>query len=217
MPAPDQTICISCRRTIPRAWPPSDAPTLCEPCREAPNCREMSLVVAYGISGGHPERRSLPRVADADEIGHFNAMTDLTGLADGIALFRSGMEGVRGAFGLWRDIRGALPEGGQKEAVTLALEKSEEQFQVATAQIAKGLGYDLCMCAFPPTPMLTVGWMSRVTTSPGRAVHRCPRCGILDNGGWRWTPTAAIRDHGDSRLATPKPAEGNGQPFSAKS
>ena len=134
-------------------------------------------------------------------------MADLISLAEGIALFKSGMDGIRGALGVWRDIRGALPEGGQKEAVTRALEKSEEQLQIAEAQIAKGLGYSLCECAFPPIPMLTVGWMNgRGAGIPSRAVHRCPKCGITDNSGWGWTPTTTLRYNGDKMLAGPKPS-----------
>jgi hypothetical protein len=135
-------------------------------------------------------------------------MVDLTSLSDGIALFKSGMDGIRGALSIWKDIRGAVPEGAEREAVSRALEKSEEQLQIAEAQIAKGLGYDLCECAFPPTPMLTVGWMNGVSNKiSSRAVHRCPKCGIMDNSGWAWTPTAVIREHGDKRLASAKPVE----------
>ncbi len=129
-------------------------------------------------------------------------MTDPISLADGIALFKSGMEGFRSAFGMWSDIRSAMPEGRQREEVTRALEQSEQQFKIAEAQIAKGLGYTLCECEFPPTPMLTVGWINGRGSSAkaGRAVHRCPRCKIIDNGGWGWTPTAALKEHPATRL-----------------
>jgi hypothetical protein len=130
-------------------------------------------------------------------------MADLTSLAEGIALFKSGMDGIRSAFSIWKDIRGAIPAGSQRDEVTRALEQSEQQFQIAEAQIAKGLGFTICECAFPPTPMLTVGWINgrSVAGNPIRAVHRCPRCGIVDNGGWPWTPTAALKAHADSVLS----------------
>ena len=128
-------------------------------------------------------------------------MADRTAITEGIALFKSGMEGIRSAFGIWRDMRGAIPEGSQRDEVTRALEQLEQQFKIAEAQIAEGLGYTLCECVFPPTPMLTVGWMNgNSTTVSGRAVHRCPRCGIVDNGAWDWKPTAALKEHADSRL-----------------
>jgi hypothetical protein len=126
-------------------------------------------------------------------------MTDLTAITEGIALFKSGMEGIRSAFGIWKDIRAAMPEGSQRDEVTRALEQSEQQFRIAEAQIAKGLGYTLCECAFPPTPMLTVGWINgRVVSS---AVHRCPRCGITDNRGLGWSPTAALKAYADKLLS----------------
>jgi hypothetical protein len=97
-------------------------------------------------------------------------MVDIASLSEGIALFKSGMEGIRGALGIWKDIREAVPEA-QREAVTRALEQSERQLQVAEAQIATGLGYPLCHCAFPPSPMLTVGWKMR--PPPSVPVHQC--------------------------------------------
>jgi hypothetical protein len=118
-------------------------------------------------------------------------MVDLTSLTEGIALFKSGMEGIRSALGMWRDIRGALPDGAKRDEVTRALEQSERQLQFAEAQIAKGLGFTLCHCDNPPTPMLTVGWIERGMNRA--AVHRCPKCGITDNGGSAWTTTEEIK------------------------
>ena len=57
-------------------------------------------------------------------------------------------------------MRGAMPAGSQRDEVTRALEQSEQQFRIAEAQIANGLGYALCECQFPPTPMLKVGWLN---------------------------------------------------------
>jgi hypothetical protein len=129
-------------------------------------------------------------------------MADLAAITEGVALFKSGMEGIRGALGIWRDIRGSIPEGSQRDEVSRALEQSERQLQFAEAQIAKGLGCTLCECAFPPTPMLTVGWINGGgKANPSRAVRRCPRCGLADHGGWAWTPTAAISEYTDKVLA----------------
>ena len=128
-------------------------------------------------------------------------MTDLASVTEGIALFKSGMEGIRSALGIWKDIRGAVPEGERREEVTRALERSEQQLQIAEAQIAKGLGFTLCECSFPPTPMLTVGWMDGGARHPSRAVHQCPRCGITDNRGGAWTPTVHLKAQADGTLA----------------
>ena len=126
---------------------------------------------------------------------------DIQSLSDGLALFRSGMDGVRSALGTWRDIRGLLPDDKAGE-IDRALETSEEQLRIAEAQIAKGLGYTLCHCLFPPTPMLTVGWKSaRGPANPGGPVHRCSKCGITDNNGTTWAPTAILADRAADRLS----------------
>lgn len=126
---------------------------------------------------------------------------DLQSLSDGLALFRSGMDGVRTALGTWRDIRGLLPDDKAGE-IDRALETSEQQLRIAEAQIAKGLGFSLCNCQFPPTAMLTVGWLnSRGRDTPSRPVDRCPKCGITNNGGWAWTPTVALADRAAVRIS----------------
>jgi hypothetical protein len=81
-------------------------------------------------------------------------------------------------------------EGSKRDEVTRALEQSERQLKFAEAQIAKGLGFTLCHCDNPPTPMLTVGWIEEGTNA---AVHRRPRCGTTDDRGFGWTPTKEFR------------------------
>lgn len=76
-------------------------------------------------------------------------MVDITSLTEGLALLKSGMDGLRAAIGIARDIRGVIPEA-QRNEVNRALEQSERQLQIAEAQIAIGLGYTLCECEFPP-------------------------------------------------------------------
>jgi hypothetical protein len=110
-------------------------------------------------------------------------MVDITSLSDGLALFKSGMEGMRGAVGLWKEFKGALPVDKQ-EHVDKAIERSEEQLKLAEAQIAKGLGFPLCHCAFPPPIMLRVGYF-RQMLGGGRGfvhapAHECPRCHQTD-------------------------------------
>jgi hypothetical protein len=114
---------------------------------------------------------------------------DIQGLSDSLALFKSGMEGMRGALTLWRDFKGTLPEG-KREEVEKAIELSEKQLQLAEAQIAKALGYQLCTCTFPPTPMLKVGYCATLTPIPERGlayqnrdVHECPKCHQTDARG----------------------------------
>ena len=125
---------------------------------------------------------------------------DMASLAEGLAIFKNGMDGVRTAFDFAKEIMGALPADRAVE-IGHALERSEEQFAIAEAQIAKGLGFELCHCGFPPTPMLTVGWKTLQKPGP---VHRCPKCGITDNGGVGWNPTEIISARADASLSATK-------------
>ena len=125
-------------------------------------------------------------------------MVDMASLAEGLAIFKSGMDGIRAAFLMANEIKQSLPAGRAAE-VGEALKRSEEQFAIAEAQIAKGLGFELCHCAYPPTPMLTVGRKHRLSTGP---VHRCPKCGNTDNDGTGWTPTVEISARADAALTT---------------
>ena len=59
-------------------------------------------------------------------------MLDVTALAEGMAIFKAGMEGLKVAFGLAKDIRSSLPADKQAE-VSKALELSEQHFAFAEA------------------------------------------------------------------------------------
>jgi hypothetical protein len=113
-------------------------------------------------------------------------MIDLIALNDGLAIFKSGMEATRLAFGLMREAKAALGTEGQA-AAEQAIELSEKQMSLAEAQIAKGLGYAMCHCQFPPTPMLTVGYLpSSSFRDLGRQIYECPICHLHDGEGARW-------------------------------
>jgi hypothetical protein len=72
-------------------------------------------------------------------------------------------------------VQGALPAGEKKDAIGQSLGQAERQMQLAEAQIARSLGYKLCHCDYPPTPMLLVGY--RIDGFGNRAdVHECPVC-----------------------------------------
>jgi hypothetical protein len=52
--------------------------------------------------------------------------------------------------------------------------------KIAEAEMAKALGYELRKCEFPPTPMLTIGYVTAnqtPATALGKPVFECPRCG----------------------------------------
>jgi hypothetical protein len=95
------------------------------------------------------------------------------GIAVGLATVKTGIETFRSALGLAKDVQGVLPPGEKKEAVAAVLAEAEKLTKVAEAEIAKALGYKLCDCAFPPTPMLKVG---RVMKGRIRDVRECSLC-----------------------------------------
>jgi hypothetical protein len=90
--------------------------------------------------------------------------------------FNDAIATFRGALGLVRDVRDTLPEG-QRKAVDEALEQADKAARIAEAQIAKGLGYKLCTCKFPPTVMLYAGEDEEATFLSEGDFHKCPACG----------------------------------------
>lgn len=101
---------------------------------------------------------------------------DVKAWADLAGAFKAAIDAVRSLVDLRRSLRDAGRTSPEDEAkVDRALDHAEESLQLATANIAKALGYELCRCTFPPTPMLTVGFelMGKRTGLP---VHECPRC-----------------------------------------
>jgi hypothetical protein len=71
-----------------------------------------------------------------------------------LAYAKAGFDMVRSVIGLVKGVQDVLPAGDEKDAIAESLVQAERQMQLAEAQIAKGLGYAVCECEFPPTPML---------------------------------------------------------------
>jgi len=86
---------------------------------------------------------------------------DITSIFAGIGALRNAVELVKTGKEL-------LPKP-QQEAVTRSLEEAERQARLAEAELAKGLGYQLCRCTFPPQIMLAVD-------TPFGREDRCPAC-----------------------------------------
>jgi hypothetical protein len=109
-------------------------------------------------------------------------MPDLASWVTGAAAVKTAFDTLRSAIGLLKEAKDLLPEGDQREkAITVALDAATTSAKIAEAEIAKALGYELCKCEFPPTPMLTVGYMTAnqtPATALGKPVFECPRCGI---------------------------------------
>jgi hypothetical protein len=60
-----------------------------------------------------------------------------------------------------KDTKDLLPKDEKAAAIMAALATAESSARMAEAEVAKALGYELCRCQFPPTPMLTVGYFNR--------------------------------------------------------
>jgi len=115
---------------------------------------------------------------------------DLTSLATGMQAVKIGFDTLRAALGLVKDVQEVMPAGEKKEAVGLSLAEATKQLKLAEAQIAQGLGYQLCRCTFPPTPMLEVGEQYSMTDQR-MLIYECPICnrntGSPHEGEWKRT------------------------------
>jgi hypothetical protein len=127
-------------------------------------------------------------------------MEVLTTAASAAGHSKTILDTVRSALGLAREVVSSNPPKPGEEvktaAAVIALDAAERQVALAEAQIAQLLGYQLCRCQFPPTPMLDVGELhvEGLKGSSGR-VHECPKCGQNDAAqrGGRLVRTAPSR------------------------
>jgi len=90
-------------------------------------------------------------------------MFDLRTFSEGVSLLGSVLSTVKSVIAL-------LPMR-QKEEASQQLVEVEGKLQIAEAQIAKGLGYELCKCTWPPQIMVHAG-----DVNYGER-FRCPACG----------------------------------------
>lgn len=90
-------------------------------------------------------------------------MCDLKTVTDGITLLGTVVSTVKAAIDV-------LPKREKEEAAGKLIEL-EKNLHAAEAQIAKGLGYELCKCTWPPQIMLHAG-----DVEYGES-FRCPACG----------------------------------------
>jgi len=123
------------------------------------------------------------------------AMPDPLAVAAGISVVKTTFDALRAAIGLVKDSKDLLPKDARSDAITAALEAAETTSKVAEAEIAKALGYQLCMCQFPPTPMLTVGYhiVNLPPIRTGDPVFECPKCGITSAGPYGYERKAPAR------------------------
>lgn len=81
-----------------------------------------------------------------------------------------GLDMFKTAIGIAKDAKDLLPDGEQKKTLVSSLDTAERTTGIAEAQIAKGLGYDLCKCTFPPQIMLSIGYQGSIER------YQCPNC-----------------------------------------
>jgi hypothetical protein len=66
--------------------------------------------------------------------------------------------------GIWAE----LPKGHGAEKAQRQIEQAESALAITKAELAKGLGFRLCQCEFPPQIMLL---------NAAERKHVCPSCG----------------------------------------
>ncbi len=67
-----------------------------------------------------------------------------------LAFIKGGFDLVRNVIGLARETKEVLPTKEQQITLVNSLDTAERTVQIAKAQIAKGLGFQLCQCIYPP-------------------------------------------------------------------
>jgi hypothetical protein len=60
----------------------------------------------------------------------------------------------KAAIDLFKGIRDELPQTDKSKQLREQIEKAEAAFQTSQAELAKGLGHQICRCTFPPQIML---------------------------------------------------------------
>src|SRR5262245_35377437 len=104
-------------------------------------------------------------------------MPDPVTIVSGISAVKATFDALRTAIGLVKDTKELLPKDEKTAAITAALVTAESSARIAEAEVAKALGYELCKCELPPTPMLTVGSIDNAAAKMRGPVFECPKCG----------------------------------------
>lgn len=85
---------------------------------------------------------------------------------DYVQYFIEGVTAVKGALDVVKGVQGVLPKD-KADAVATELGKAEVAVKQSQAELAKGLGFRLCRCEFPPNIML---WKADIRKNV------CPKC-----------------------------------------
>jgi hypothetical protein len=120
-------------------------------------------------------------------------LPDPVTIVSGLSAMKTTFDALRAAIGLVKDTKDLLPKNDTTAVITAALVAAETSSQIAEAEVAKALGYELCKCSFPPSIMLTVGEHNgRPKLGP---VYECPRCGYNMAGPFTFNRIAPERDN----------------------
>ena len=116
--------------------------------------------------------------------------------AQAAGALKTTFDSIRSAIGILKEVRSL--NGGteqQQKAIDTALATASSSAAIAEAQVAKALGYELCKCEFPPTPMKTVGYFNIRTQRHGEGdpVYECPKCGYCNAGPYGYARIAPAR------------------------
>jgi hypothetical protein len=123
------------------------------------------------------------------------SLDDPNAWAQGATAFKAIFDGLRSAIGMVRELRGSNDAGSpaQHQLIDDALEQASRAAQIAEAQVAQALGYQLCKCEFSPIPMRTVGHIDIPRINRRGQVYECPKCGYNDAGPWAYQRIAPSR------------------------
>jgi hypothetical protein len=124
------------------------------------------------------------------QTGLIMPIDDPSSWAQGGAAIKTMFDSLRSAIGVLKDVK-SLNGGTEEQTKTIdaALAEASSTSLIAEAQFAKALGYQLCKCEFPPTTMLTVGYVrSNVgQLKTGDPIFECPKCGFNNAGPFGFT------------------------------
>jgi hypothetical protein len=113
----------------------------------------------------------------------------------GPAAMKAAVDSMRSAIEMVKELRtlGGITADEQK-AIDNALALATSNTAIAEAEMAHALGYELCKCSFPPTPMLTVGYLGRGPKEMLGPVYECPKCGFDTAGPYGYERTTPPRE-----------------------
>ncbi len=91
--------------------------------------------------------------------------------AEALAFFATGMKAIKDTFSALKTAKELLPDNRNKVEISKTIDEAEHNFKIAEAQIAQGLGYEICQCKFPPVIM------TNVENIGDTKIFKCPECG----------------------------------------